>query len=53
MYKLILNVHQTIATIEDEAESACTLAQEQIGGLLAGFLATHAVGITDAMMAGH
>ena len=27
--------------------------QEQIGGLLAGFLAAHAVGITDAMVAGH
>ena len=62
-YELILNVHQTMATIKDETEGDTPLppsqrgiayrTQEQIGGLLAGFLAAHAVGITDAMVAGH
>ena len=52
-YELILNIHQTMATIKDETESLGTMTQEQIGGLLAGFLAAHAVGITDAMVAGH
>jgi hypothetical protein len=42
-----------MATIKDETESLGTMTQEQIGGLLAGFLAAHAVGITDAMVAGH
>ena len=78
-YELILNVHQTMATIKDETEGDSPAlrapplrggrlprpagtpsqrgiayrTQEQIGGLLAGFLAAHAVGITDAMVAGH
>ena len=42
-----------MATIEDETEGLGAMTQEQIGGLLAGFLAAHAVGITDAMVTGH
>ena len=42
-----------MATIENETEGLGAMTQEQIGGLLAGFLAAHAVGITDAMVAGH
>ena len=42
-----------MATIENETEGLGAMTQEQIGGLLAGFLAAHAVGITDAMVTGH
>lgn len=47
------NTHQAIPTIKIEAEGARAVADEQGRGLLSCLLAAHAIGVTDAMVAGH
>ena len=47
------DVHQTVAAVEFETESVVTITQEHVGCPLPCFLATHAIGIADAMVAGH
>ena len=47
------NRHQTIPAIKFQAEGVRAVADEQWCGLLACLLAAHAIGVTDAMVAGH
>ena len=47
------NTHQAIPTIKFEAEGVRAIADEQRRGLLSRFFAAHAVGVTDAVVAGH
>ena len=46
-------IHQTIPAIEFETESVAPVTDIQRRCLLACLLAAHAVGIADAMVAGH
>ena len=47
------NAHHAIPTIKFKAEGVRAIADEQRLGLLASFLAAHAIRVTDAMVAGH